>query len=124
MKYVLLLISFIALVSSKNNEQLHSIKQDEKITNLIASLPEVTSSNQAIIKKTKGKIHLVTYIDQRPNKQVNYYLVTVAEDQKWRFMPHFTFKVDAKTFAISYWAIIEDKFIPLSTWRKHHYKEY
>src|ERR1700743_2068888 len=115
MKCLLLLASVVVLLTSKTVGQLKVAKnkQEDKVTNLIASLPEVTGSDKSIIKKTKGKIHLVTYIDQRPSKQKSYYLITVAEDQGWRLMPHYTFKVNAKNYAISYWAIIEDKFIPL-----------
>ncbi len=109
------LLLFTVVVHSQSKETL--TKKDEKVLNLIASLPEVVQADTYIIKVTKHHRHLETYIDSSPTKQDNNYRLTVAEDNGMNLVPHFKFIVDAKTYAISYWDVANDRNIQLSVWR-------
>jgi hypothetical protein len=97
-------------------------KEDIEVRDIIARLPEVTKADKSIIKKTQGKRHLVTFIDNRPTGQQNYYIVTVSEYNGMNMVSHFKFTVNAKTHAIRFWDVENDKFIPIALWRKNHYK--
>jgi hypothetical protein len=116
----LLLVLFTLVVHSQSKEIL--TKKDEKVLDLIAFLPEVVQADKYVIKVTKHHRHLETYIDSSPTKQDNQYRLTVAEDNGMNLVPHFKFVVNAKTFAISYWDVENDKNIPLSVWRAHHHR--
>jgi hypothetical protein len=104
----------------------HALAQDSKegieARDIIARLPEVIKADKYIIKKTQGKRHLVTFIDNRPTRQQNYYIVTVSEYNGMNMVAHFKFMVDAKKHAICFWDVENDKFIPIALWRKNHYK--
>ncbi|MHB8207184.1 hypothetical protein [Mucilaginibacter sp.] len=115
-----LLLLFTVVVHSQSEEKL--TKKDEKVLDMIASLPEVVQADKYIIKVTKHHKHLETYIDSKPSKHNNKYSLTVAEDNGMNLVPHFKFVVDAKTYAISYWDVANDKNIPLSVWRAHHHR--
>ncbi len=121
MKKLALIFCFLAalfLQAPVAQQHISKSQREETVRSLIASLPEVISSNRYIIKKTNGKRHLETYIDSEPTKENNRYRVTVAEYNSMNMVPHFNFIVDAKTYSIYYWNVIPDRLIPLARWRK------
>jgi len=111
---------FIAIIAHSQSEE-KLTQKDEKVLDMIASLPEVVRADKYIIKVTNHQRHLETYIDSKPTKQDNRYWLTVAENNGINLVPHFKFFVDAKTYVISYWDVSNDKTIPLRVWRAHHY---
>jgi hypothetical protein len=120
-KYTLTFLLFATLFSQGAHAQKHKLsvaQKEDKICDLIASLPEVIKADDYIIKNTKGKRHLQTYIEDRPGKEGKYYQLTVSEDNGVNLVPHFKFMVDSKTYAIYYWDVMNDKLIPLAKWRK------
>ncbi|TWJ00834.1 hypothetical protein JN11_02094 [Mucilaginibacter frigoritolerans] len=120
-KITLTFLLFAVLFSQGDYAQKHQLsvaQKEDKICDLIASLPEVIKADNYMIKTTKGKRHLQTYIEDRPRKDGKYYQLTVSEDNGMNMVPHFKFMVDSKTYAIYYWDVINDKLIPLAKWRK------
>ncbi|HEY4325999.1 MAG TPA: hypothetical protein VGN20_18560 [Mucilaginibacter sp.] len=97
-----------------------SIKQEDEVMDLIARLPEVIKADEYVIKKTKGKRHLFTYIYLRPTNAENYYTVNVAEDNGSTYYTHFHFAVDPITYAKAYYDPFNDRYVPIKIWRKHH----
>ncbi|MEO6521290.1 MAG: hypothetical protein ABIN91_06430 [Mucilaginibacter sp.] len=92
-------------------------KQEEKAMHLIATLPEVIKFNTYVVERSGRP--LVIVVDNDPTKTNPFYKVSVSEDVGERLRTRYWFYVDAKTYAISYWDVANDKIIPLKTWRKN-----
>jgi hypothetical protein len=99
-------------------------KQESKVCNLIASLPEVINANNYVKKTSKGKRHLMTFIESDPTKETPYYWVKVAEDNGSTYYTHFNFYVTPKTYTIKYLDAITGKAIPLTQCSKKLLDEY
>ena len=121
----ILFIQFICLITFcykvKGQDDVKSTPQTRKVFHLISSLPEVVLERDFL---KKSHIKLVIQIAQITTKDDNNYLVEVDEDQGWRLASLYFFYVNSSTYAIKYWAVAENKDIPLSVWRKRHYKDY
>lgn len=93
-------------------------KEQTKVRNMIASLPEVIEAGKYVSSHAHGKRHLVTFIDGSPNARQNYYVLTVGEYNGMNMVPHFKFIVYATTYVINYWDVANGKYIPLKQWRR------
>jgi hypothetical protein len=113
---------FTAYIATAQNSQVP--KQEKKVMQLVASLPEVMKANRYIIKHSHGKRQLTTEIESEPSAEHPYYHLSVSEFNGSTLVSHFHFLVDAKTYEIRYWAVGEDKVLSLSNWRKRHYRDY
>ncbi len=71
-----------------------------------------------VTKYSRGKRHLSYAVYGRPNKENNYYLVKVWEDNGGSYYTHFNFYVNKKTFAIMYDDIVHDTLISYTDWSR------
>jgi len=114
------LISFV--VSAKGQDYFYKTTPERaKVIHLVASIREINADQRYF---DKNHLKMVIYIDKIPTEKDNNYRVIVGQDQGWRVENRYYFVVNARTFSIKYWAVIEDKEISLSLWRKHHYKDW
>ncbi len=94
-------------------------KIEEKIYNIIYSLPEVKERAKYIEKETKGIHHLKVWINQRPEESnEKYYWIKVGEDNGTNLVTNFNFFVDTINLEVKYLDITTDKIISLESWRK------
>ena len=121
-KPILIVLFILATYIDVAYAMIQDSKEDIEVRDIIARLPEVIKADQYISKKTQGKRHLVTFIDNKPTRQQHYYIITVSEDNGMNMVSHFKFIVGAKTHTIRFWDVENDKFIPIAVWRKNHYK--
>jgi hypothetical protein len=126
-----LLIMVLALTACKHHEKVpdendkpkqssRSIRRvsEEEAVSVIANLEEVKRKNELVVRDSKGKRHLSTYAETPPTaKDLNYY-VKVAEDNGGSYVTYYIFAVNSKTSAISFYDVLNDKLLPLNTWRR------
>ena len=103
---ILLFLSLLLLLNSPDVSSqtivVKETKEESKVCNLIARLPEVINADQYIKKVTNGKRHLLSYLGSKPTKVEPYYIVKVAEDNGSSYHTHFIFYVQPKTYQIFY----------------------
>ena len=99
-------------------------QQEYKVLRLINLLPEVVENNKVIMKKTNGKRALKAYIENSPGRDHNYYTISVSEFNGMKLVPHFWFSVNASTYAINYWDVINNKLLPYKLWHQYPYGAY
>jgi len=93
---------------------------EDKVIDKIAMLPEVIRADAYCKKKSKGKRHLVTFVSANPDKEGNYYLVKVAEDNGSAFHAWYLFAVYPGTYKVEFFDSVNGKYVPLQVWRKHY----
>jgi len=98
--------------------------REKKVLKLINSLPEVAENNKFILEKTAGKRELKAYIEDTPSRTHHYYVVSVSEYNGVSLVPHFWFRVNEGTNAISYIDAVNNKLVPYNSWHKHPYGIY
>ena len=104
---------------SANAQDKPLTKQEIKVVNLIAQLPEVVESDKYMRTHGPDKRHLETYIERNPTKSDVHYYLAVAENNGVLMVSHYKFAVNSKTYAISYYDVLTDKLTPLNVWRKN-----
>jgi hypothetical protein len=90
---------------------------ERKVLKLINALPEVQQENE-FRKAHKNPRLLKALIQDTPTKENNYYKVSISEDLGFQLRNYEWYEVDAKTFTIRYWDVINDKTMSLSEMRK------
>jgi hypothetical protein len=126
LKYGLLYIglSFIACDQhEKASVEKHQLKPNQAISedeavNLITKLDEVRRKNELVVKESKRKRHLSTYVETPPTTEDPNYYVKVAENNGGSYVTYYIFAVNGKTSAISFYDVLNDKLLPLNTWRR------
>jgi hypothetical protein len=94
------------------------MQEEDQVVSLIMNLDEVKRKSAMVVKESKGKRHLSTYIETPPTATDPYYWVKVAEDNGGSYVTYYSFEVRAKTHAIKYYDAMQDSLISLSQWRK------
>jgi hypothetical protein len=94
------------------------MKEEDQVVSLIMNLDEVKRKSAMVLKQSKGKRHLATYVETPPTAADPYYWVKVAEDNGGSYVTYYSFEVQAKTHAIKYYDAMQDSLISLSQWRK------
>ena len=94
------------------------MKEEDQVVNLIMNLDEVKRKSAMVVKESKGKRHLSTYIETPPTATDPYYWVKVAEDNGGNYVTYYSFGVQARTHAIQYYDAMQDSLISLNQWRK------
>jgi hypothetical protein len=122
-RYIILIAPLLFISICRGQTKASKEKEEDKVIDMIARLPEVIKTDDYCKKLSKGKRHLVTMIGGYPSTGENYYLVKVAEDNGTAFHTWFLFAVYPKSYKIEYYDTMNDRYIPLRIWRKH-YKEY
>ena len=90
---------------------------ERKVLRLINSLPEVQRENR-FRKSHKMPRLLKALIQNTPDKQNNYYRVSISEDLGFQLRTYEWYEVDAKTFAIKYLDFASGKSMSLSEMRR------
>lgn len=90
---------------------------ERKVLKLINALPEVQRENQYRIAHKNPRL-LKALIQDTPTKGNNYYKVSISEDLGFQLRTYEWYEVDAKTFAIRYWDVANDKTMSLSEMRR------
>jgi hypothetical protein len=113
---IFLLILVISRPAASQNLK-PSNKSEEKVIQMIKTLPEIVADNKYMTKR--GRPYII-YIENTAGDLDNYYHVAVSEDNGSKLVPHFRFLVKAKTYQIYYVDFWNDNFkpIPLKVWRK------
>lgn len=119
----LLLILCLFTVTAKAQDDKGSNPQEKKVLKLINSLPEVIRANKYMQKKVPGR-GLKAYIQSTPDKQTNFYRVSVSEFNGMCLVSHFWFYVNAVNYDIFYDDFENEKRVPLKVWLKHPYGVY
>ncbi len=103
---------------SQQDSQSSRILSEDEAVNLIKNLEEVERKNKLVVKDSQGKRHLSTYAETLPTpKDPNYY-VKVAEDNGGSYVTYYIFAVNSRNKAISFYDVLNDKLLPLNTWRR------
>jgi hypothetical protein len=120
--YIPLLISVFFLVAScavKKPVSDNSQPQTEgQVINTINNLPEVVKANALCKKNSKGKKHLIAYINSRPSATQSFYSVKVSEYDSAPGNDWFSFIVYPKSNKIYFLDTKKAKYIPLAVWRR------
>jgi hypothetical protein len=119
-KFIFLAIILLLLAPfSYSQHKSFVAKNNYKVAEMIAALPEVIKSDEYCKKASKGKRYLLSYVAGDPGSEDgNYYRVNVSEDNGVAYHTWYTFLVNARTYRIIYIDIMNDKYISLATWRK------
>ena len=119
MKYACLLLMIFLSITSKGQTKKALKTKEDKIVDMVASLPDVVKADAYCKKVSHGKRHLVTYVTDSPSPGKGiYYCLSVAEDNGSNYVTWYNFKVDAKTYEIKYADPETGREIPLAVWRK------
>ena len=127
MKFILSLsISALLIISTAYSQlrQAKETKEESKVCDLVARLPEVINADNYVKKVTKGKRHLFSYLASYPTKENPYYWVNVVEDNGTSLHAHFHFYIEPKTYKIMYLDAATDKTMPEKQCRKKLLDEY
>jgi len=97
----------------------HPAPKEKKYIAIVKSIPEIRK--EIDFYRQYAKAPLIVFVD---HKEGHTYYVNVSEDLGDMLRRRYTFLVNAYTKKAHLWAVGEDKVISLTTWRKHHYKDY
>lgn len=92
--------------------------QEDSVVDLIMNLEEVKYKSAQVEKDSKGKRHLVTYVETQPTAKDPNYWIKVSEDNGDNLVAYYTFAVHANNNQISYYDAVHDTLISLHQWRK------
>jgi hypothetical protein len=92
--------------------------EEDKVVALVMDLDEVKRKSAQVVKDSKNKRHLVTYIETPPTADDPYYWVKVAEDNGGSYVTYYSFAVHKITHNISYYDVMQDSLISIAQWRK------
>lgn len=92
--------------------------EEDRIVNLIMDLDEVKRKDSIVVKLSKGKRRLSTYVEAIPTATDPYYWVKVAEDNGGSYVTYYSFAVHPKTYQVSYYDVTQDSLITIDQWRK------
>jgi hypothetical protein len=112
----LLTLLFLSFSLNVNAQDRPLTRQEIKVHNLIARLPEVVEFNKDMLRELKRP--LIITVDNNPTPTDPYYTIAVAEDFGDRAFTYWRFCVNEKTKAISYFDVVANKKTPLDKWRK------
>ncbi|WP_183557744.1 hypothetical protein [Mucilaginibacter sp. SP1R1] len=116
---LILILYCFTIYKAKAQDDIGNNRREKKVLKLINSLPEVKRASRYIIKHSDCKRVLKAFIQNTPTQQQNYYLVSVSEFNGMNLVSHYWFEVDAATYVIRYYDIIDNKLTPLKEWQKH-----
>ena len=103
---------------NKQTDNLPNSNLEEKIIDTIFKLAEVKERAKYIEQQTKGKRHLIIWVENTPGSDNQYYWIKVGEDNGMNFVTHFNFYVYPDSMRIMYFDINNDKEIGLAEWRR------
>ncbi len=103
-------------VAGKKNDSVIPTLED-KIMNVVMSLPEVKKANAYIDSISKHKKGIAAIINEPENGETDYG-VRVGYNGDERFEVYYFFYVDPKNFQIKILNIITDSVISVEEWRK------
>lgn len=87
-------VAVLYLLSIPSFSRTKDLDNEEKVMNLVWSLPEVIERASYVEKQSQGKRNLKTMIYQRPSdNQKQYFWIKVGEDNNGVFVSHFNFFV-------------------------------
>ena len=118
MKKIAAIVGLLILICLKINAQdcVGANKQEKLVLKLVNSLPEVVKENK-YRKSAHFTIFLRAYIQNTPTKTDKHYYVTISEEKGERLFTYDWYKVDSRTYFISYYDVINDKTMSLREWR-------
>jgi hypothetical protein len=90
---------------------------EDAVVNLIMNLEEVKRKGIEVSRVSKGKRHLVGYVETSPTKVDPQYWVKVGEDNGDSYVAYYTFAVHSKTRDIRYYDPIQDSLMTIEEWR-------
>lgn len=119
MKYLyLLLITWLPVAAIGQSKRARKeSKMEDKAANMIATLPDIMQADDYCQKKSHGKRHLETYVEEDESGN-GYYWVKVAEDNGTAYHTWYEFKVMAKSYKIFYEDTDSGKDVPMEVWRR------
>ena len=120
--YFPLLVTVLFLVAScavkKPVSDDNQPQTEGQVINTINNLPEVVKANALYKKNSKGKKHLIAYINTRPSATQSFYSVKVSEYDSAAGNDWFSFIVYPKSNKIYFLDTKKAKYIPLAVWRR------
>jgi hypothetical protein len=116
---ILILAGFILLCNCAYGQEYGAATNatERKVLRLINDLPEMQRENE-FRKAHKNPHQLKALIQSTPNKEKNYYEVSISENLGFQLRTYEWYEVDAKTLEIRYWDIANDKTMSLREKRK------
>lgn len=90
-----------------------------KALDLVSDLVEVEDVRMMVDKMTNGENHVKLVVMGMPEPKDPYYLIKVMEDNGESLVTHFSFKVSPDSSKIYFYDVIEDRAVPLESWRAH-----
>lgn len=116
--FLLLVCFYQALGQNKLNQATEH--QADKVCEMISQLPEIIKADNYCKKLSKGKRHLVTFIDGYPGGDDHSYLIKVAEDNGSSYHAWFLFVYKPGSKKVEFYDPAKDQYISLKKWRKNY----